>query len=414
MKNHLKKLLGLMLIAVMMLSMGTVASAEQQIELVWATFKGGWIDTLEEIFDVYEAEHPNVHITVYTGESGDFFGDLKALLGTGALPNIFNMRGDSFGMEWAEYLQDVGDSAAIANVKDGFTEGFTWDGVTYGAYYNYEIHGSTWNMNTLRELGYESYPTSNTQFLETIQKEKDAGKKGMALYGNTQKLYNHLGNAPLVMHDDVKAFYDDVVSGKVNPIDDQGFNNYFDWIASTLPYIDEHPIANDDSNAYPLLYATNQYDWSVLDGTTGIYYGYESDYTDNWEIGPFCITDEDVYYVLNCQGYVVSNTGDEATNAAALDLYNWFYTNDYVAERLTEDYSILTTLESYVLPEDALDTMTYKAYKAIETFDFKPITYYMSSELCNEYAAIQQQFIAGVMTKEEALSAVGEAFRNFG
>lgn len=393
---------------------GEATASGEKVELVWATFKGGWADVLEEIFDTYEAEHPNVTVTVYTGESGDFFADLKALLATDALPNIFNMRGDNFGQEWVEYLQDVGSSAAVANVKDGFTDSFTWNGVTYGAYYNYEVHGTAWNMEELKALGRDTYPKNKTEYMETLADMKNAGKVGLAYFATQQILYNHLGNAPLVLNDDVSGFYNDVVGGKVNPVEDPGFNAYFDWLADSIPYVNENPIAMDQSTGTAAEFTTDDYAWSILDGTHGLYYGYETDYTDKWEIGPLCLSDEDPYYVLNCQGYVVSNTGSEAANAAALDLYNWFYTNDDVAKTLTENFSILTTSKSYTLPEDTLDALTYKAYQAIQTADSKPITYYMSSALCNEYASIQQQFIAGVMTKEEALNAVGEAFRNNG
>ena len=390
---------------------GDASGADPQIELVWATFKGGWADVLEEIFDVYEAEHPNVTVTLYTGESGDFFGDLMALLATDALPNIFNMRGDNFGMEWVEYLQDVGDSAAVANVKDGFTDAFTWNGTIYGAYYNYEIHGTTWNMNDLREIGRDTYPVNHTEYLQTLADMKAAGKVGVGYFATQQILYNHMGNAPLVLQEDPNAFYTDLVSGAVDPVTDPYFNAYFDWLAESLPYLNENPISLDQTTGMATVFTTDEYAWSILDGTSGLYYGYDTDYTDTWEIGPLCITDEEPYYVLNCQGYVVSNTGDEATNAAALDLFNWFYTSDYVAQTLTENFSILTTSKSYTLPEDTLDSFTYKAYQQIQTMESKPITYYMSGTLCNEYAAIQQQFIAGVMTKEQALAAVGEAFR---
>ena len=115
---------------------------------------------------------------------------------------------------------------------------------------------------------------------------------------------------------------------------------------------------------------------------------------------------------MNCQGYVVAKTGNEAVDAAALDLYNWFYTSDEVADALTKNYSILTTSKSYELSEDVLDLYTYKACRAIENFDSKAITYYMNGTLCNEYAAIQQRYISGGLTKEEALTAVGEAFRS--
>ena len=415
MKSTWKRFLSLMLITVM--SFGFVVSAnaeEPQIELVWATFKGGWADVLEALFDIYEAEHPNVRITLYTGESGDFFADLKALLATDALPNVFNMRGDTFGMEWVEYLQDVSDSVAVANVKDGFTDAFTWNGAIYGAYYNYEIHGTCWNVDEMKEAGIESIPMNNTEYLAAMEAMKAAGKIGIANYATQQILYNHMGNAPIVMHDNAAEFYNAVVEGKINPVDDKYFNEYFDWLASALPYVNENPISMDQTTGNALCFTTNDYAWSVLDGTSGLYYGYETDYTDKWEIGPLCIDDEDPYYVLNCQGYVVSNTGDEATNAAALDLYNWFYTNDEVAKTLTENFSILTTSKTYELPEDTLDAMTYKAYKQIQTFESKPITYYMPSALCSEYASIQQQFIAGLMTKEEALTAVGEAFRSLG
>ncbi|MDO5540255.1 MAG: ABC transporter substrate-binding protein [Eubacteriales bacterium] len=411
--KKLKKVVNVIAAAAMVMSMGSAVHAEEDIELVFATFKGAWAETLEDLFDKYTEEHPNVHVTVYTGESGDFFGDIQALIATDAIPNIFNLRGDNFGQDYIEYLQDVSDSPAIANVKDGFADGFTWDGVTYGAYYNYEIHGHTWDMEALASVGIDSVPKNHTEMMTVLQTLKDNGMGGIAPFGTAQVLYNHLGNAPLVMPEEGPAArYEGLVNGSIDPVDDEYFNEFFDYLAECLPYLQENPIVTDQATEYAETYMTDNYAWDMIQGTSGMYYGYETDYTDTWEIGPLCINDEDPYYVLNCQGFVVAKTGNEEVDAAALDLYNWFFTSDEVADALTKNYSILVTSKSYELAEDTLDPYTYKAYKEIEEFDSKAITYYMNGSLCNEYGAILQRYISGEQTKEEALSAVGEAFRS--
>jgi ABC-type glycerol-3-phosphate transport system substrate-binding protein len=389
------------------------ATTDEEIELVFATFKGNWADTLEELFAGYTKEHPNVHVTVYTGESGDFFGDIQTLIATDSIPNIFNLRGDNFGREYMEYLQDISDSAAVANVKDGYTEAFTWDGAVYGAYYNYEVHGHTWDMEALASVGINEVPKNHTELMAAMEALKAADRIGVAEFGTTQLLYNHLGNAPLVMGEEGPAArYEDISSGTVDPVEDKYFNEYFDYLKDCLPYLQENPIVMDQATGIAAVYTTDDYAFDFCQGTSGQYYGYETDYTDTWEVGPLCISDEEPYYVLNCQGYVVAKTGNEAVDAAALDLYNWFYTSDEVADALTKNYSILTTSKSYELSEDVLDLYTYKACRAIENFDSKAITYYMNGTLCNEYAAIQQRYISGGLTKEEALTAVGEAFRS--
>ena len=394
------------------------APAGEEIELVWATFKTDWVDVLEtKIFPEYEKEHPGIKVSVYTAESGDLFGDLKALLAAGNLPNIFNMRGDSFGYEYKDVLQDVSDSKAIANAGSGMTDGFSWDGGIYGAYYNYEIHGIIWNKALLAEIGLSDVPTTKTECLDAMKKLYDLGHPGISYLQTAQVLYNHMGNAPIVLGGNTKDRYQGVVNGTIDPTTDKYWNEFFDFMGDIKPYLDPDSITYDQNAIPEKLFpdGSSGYGWEFVYGTTGAYYKYDTKFTDEWAIGPFCIDDEEAYYVQNCQAYVVSNQGTEAENAAALDLYNWWYTSDFVAETLTNEFSVITATKSYTPSESQFDAYTYNALMKIKDgFKAHAITYYMGGDLCNSYAAIVQKFMDDALPdygKAEALKEVGEVFR---
>ena len=396
----------------------TAVESEEEIELVWATFKTDWVDLLENvIFPEYEKEHPGVKISVYTAESGDLFGDLKALQAAGNLPNIFNMRGDSFGYEYKSLLQDVSDSAAIANVSDGMTDGFNWDGGIYGAYYNYEIHGIIWNKAALAEVGIDSIPTTKTECFDAFKKLYDAGYMGLTYLQTAQVLYNHMGNAPLVLGgESASERYQGLVDGTIDPTTDEYWNKFFDFLIEMYEYVDPESITYDQNVMVEKVFpGESKYGWEFDYGTTGVYYKYDTNFTDEWEIGPFCIDDENSYFIQNCQGYVVSNQGTEAENAAALDLYNWWYTSDFVAETLIKEFSVLTTNKSYIPDPEMYDTYTYDAYEMVEDgFASRPITYFMNDDLCANYAAVIQKMLDPALPeygKNEALKEVGEIFR---
>lgn len=390
----------------------------EEIELVWATFKTDWVDTLENvIFPEYEKEHPGIKVSVYTAESGDLFGDLKALQASGNLPNIFNMRGDDFGYEYKDLLQDVSDSAAVANVMDGMTDGFEWDGGIYGAYYNYEIHGIIWNKAALADVGITSVPVTKTECFDAFEKLYAAGYMGLSYLQTAQVLHNHMGNAPLVLGgENASERYKGLVDGTIDPTTDVYWNEFFDFLNDMMKYADPESISYDQNVMVEKVFPGNSgYGWEFEYGTTGIYYKYDTNFTEEWEIGPFCIDDENSYFIQNCQGYVVSNQGTEEENAAALDLYNWWYTSDFVAETLVKEFSVITTSKSYVPEPEVYDTYTYDAYMMIQDgFACHPITYYMGSDLCASYAAVIQKMLDDALPeygKEEALNEVGELFR---
>ena len=188
------------------------------------------------------------------------------------------------------------------------------------------------------------------------------------------------------------------------------------FLNDMMKYADPESISYDQNVMVEKVFPGNSgYGWEFEYGTTGIYYKYDTNFTEEWEIGPFCIDDENSYFIQNCQGYVVSNQGTEEENAAALDLYNWWYTSDFVAETLVKEFSVITTSKSYVPEPEVYDTYTYDAYMMIQDgFACHPITYYMGSDLCASYAAVIQKMLDDALPeygKEEALNEVGELFR---
>lgn len=397
----------------------SASGSGEGVSLVWATFKGEWTPTLNDLFKEYMKTHPNVKkITVFSDNSTNFFTDLKTMAASHTLPNVFNMRGDNFGMDWKQYLQDVTDSDAIKNTPEEYTDAFNWSGRVYGAYFNYEVHGNVWNMKNLKKIGYADVPKTKAQFQDVLAKLKAADLPGgLACLGATQLLYNHLGNIPFDLTEDPVKAYNDVVSGKTDVTKDSAWNTWYDYLDTVVANVQKSPLQMDQTTGQMQLFK-GQYSWDVEDGTNLATQSkqYSPDFVDDYRIGPYCISDTKSYYPLNCQGYVVSNQGNAATQKAALDLYNWWYTNQTVSETMTKQWSILTTGKTFKPTSDILDPYTLAAYNAIHEKGalFYPIRYFASSKLNTEWGAITQKYLAGAIKRDAALKADGELFRSEG
>lgn len=392
---------------------------EGEISLVWATFKGEWVDILNELFDEYKKEHPEIkEITVYTAASGsgNLFTDLKAMLASGTMPNIINMRGDSFGYQWKEYLQDISGSEAVKATKEEFVEPFQWDGGTYGAYWNYEVQGVAWNMPMLKEAGISEVPVTLTDYKAALEAVKNTGANPLlCCYGVPVHFYNFWGVIPLSVTGTYEDNYNGLVSGAINPVTDPNWAEYYDLLDLDMSYCQENALQTDNNMA-SLSFANNEYAAYPSGGTqlAVIVKEYNPDFARDYRIGPVCPDDENAFYPLSVQGYSVTNTGDEATNKAARELLDWFFTSDEVSERFSREVGVLRTSNTFVPTEELLDAMTYDAYMKSQEIPIRAGRYFAGDDLNNEWAAVTQKYVAGEMTREEALKATGEVFRTYG
>lgn len=399
----------------------TAAGAEKEggISLTWASYKGDWADAYEKIFDLYKADHPEIkEINVYTANSSEYNTNLKAMLAAGTLPNVFNISTDVAGKEWKEYLQEVSETEAAKNVKAEYLDPFTWDGGVYGVTYNYEIHGTVWNIENLGKVGYEDVPRTKSEMEDAVAKLEAAGLPGgLDLITNTHLLYDHLGNIPLYLNnDDAVAAYNDLVEGNVDVGNNQGWNEYFDWMMFNKDHAVDDVFQIDKTTGEMKLF-NEQYSYYTTGGTNlaASSLQYNENWTSKYRIGPYCVNDtDDPYYTVNIQGFGLSNTADEATNRAARELFDWFFTSPEVAKILTEEVGCMPVVNNFEITQDMVDEYSYAAIEDVANYNSHVMRALTNASVNNEIVEKVQRFLAGDMSKEDALAALGEAYAAYG
>jgi len=163
----MKKLLAVLLTALMLLSLVS-AFAEEQITLqLWsiATESDSSHQTYVDAIAAYEAEHPNIKIEHTSTENNTYKTKIKAAMSSGEeLPDIFFTWSMGFLGEFVKggrvvCLDDYYPTYA-AELPEAMTQNDRYDGKLYGVPYTMSLINLYANMDLLAEAGYDHIPTT--------------------------------------------------------------------------------------------------------------------------------------------------------------------------------------------------------------------------------------------------------------
>ena len=159
--------------------------AAEEVTITWwhISTKDPALTDWQNMADAYMAEHPNVNIEITVLENEAFKTKLTTVLQSGEVPDIFQSWGGGTLKEQidAGLLKDItpdldADGGAW---RDTFAPGalavFSSDGKNYGVPWDMGMVGWWYNKDLFAEAGITSTPTTWTEFLEDVQKLKDAG-----------------------------------------------------------------------------------------------------------------------------------------------------------------------------------------------------------------------------------------------
>jgi raffinose/stachyose/melibiose transport system substrate-binding protein len=141
----------------------------------------------EEVVAEYEAAHPNVNIEMTGLENEAFKSQIVTVMQAGDPPDLFQSWGG--GVLW-----QYADAGMVRNIApelegewyDSFAvpaavEMFGRDGEYYGVPWTWGAVGFFYNKALLAQVGYDTFPTTWTDFLACVQALKDAGITPIAL-----------------------------------------------------------------------------------------------------------------------------------------------------------------------------------------------------------------------------------------
>jgi raffinose/stachyose/melibiose transport system substrate-binding protein len=161
----------------------TQAPAEKVTVTWWhITTKDPGLSDWQKMVDDYMAAHPNVNIEITVLENEAFKTKLTTVMQSGEVPDIFqSWGGGTFNQQVeAGLLKDItADLNADTKWRDSFAPGalgvYSYKGKNYGVPWDMGMVGFWYNKALFKQAGIDTPPTSWTEFLDVVQKLKDAG-----------------------------------------------------------------------------------------------------------------------------------------------------------------------------------------------------------------------------------------------
>jgi raffinose/stachyose/melibiose transport system substrate-binding protein len=152
-------------------------------------------DAWQAMADEYVAMHPNVTIEITVLENEAFKSKLPTVMQSGEPPDLFQSWGGGVMNEFAKsgMLKDITADMA-GEWGDSFGAGplgvYAYDGKQYGAPWDMGMVGFWYNKDLFAQAGIDAPPATWSEFLDDVQKLKDAGITPIAL-GEGEKWPGH-------------------------------------------------------------------------------------------------------------------------------------------------------------------------------------------------------------------------------
>jgi raffinose/stachyose/melibiose transport system substrate-binding protein len=162
----------------------TEAPASEPVTVTWwhITTKDPGLTDWQKMADDYMAAHPNVTIEITVLENEAFKTKLTTVMQSGDPPDIFqSWGGGGFNQQVeAGLLKDItADLEADPAWKESFAPGalgvYSYQGKNYGVPWDMGMVGFWYNKDLFEQAGISAPPATWTEFLEDVQKLKDAG-----------------------------------------------------------------------------------------------------------------------------------------------------------------------------------------------------------------------------------------------
>jgi raffinose/stachyose/melibiose transport system substrate-binding protein len=140
-------------------------------------------DLWQKLADEYTAAHPNVTIEITVLENEAFKAKMTTVMQSGEPPDIFQSWGGGVMNEYAEagMLKDITPDldADGGKWRDTFAPGalgvYAYKGKNYGVPWDMGMIGWWYNKDLFAQAGIDAPPTTWSEFLDDVQKLKDAG-----------------------------------------------------------------------------------------------------------------------------------------------------------------------------------------------------------------------------------------------
>ena len=201
----MKKLAALVLTLALVLSLASVAGAEETGSIYYLNFKPEVAEAWEALAAAY-TEETGVEMTVITAASGTYEDTLKSEIAKTEAPTLFQVNGPVGLNTWKDYCYDMSGSAFYGELtSDAFA---LKDGdAVLGIAYLTETYGLITNTALLEKAGYTVADITNFETLKKVADDIQARKGELGLDGaftsagmdgsSDWRFKTHLANMPI-------------------------------------------------------------------------------------------------------------------------------------------------------------------------------------------------------------------------
>ena len=200
----MKKFTSLILALALMLSLASVACAEETGSIYYLNFKPEVAEAWEALAAAYTAE-TGVKMTVITAASGTYEDTLKSEIAKTEAPTLFQVNGPIGLKTWKDYCYDMSGSAFYGELtNDAFA---LKDGdAVLGIAYLTETYGLITNTALLEKAGYSVADITNFETLKAVAEDITARKDELGFSAFTSagmdsssdwRFKTHLANMPI-------------------------------------------------------------------------------------------------------------------------------------------------------------------------------------------------------------------------
>ena len=200
----MKKFTSLILALALVLSLASVACAEETGSIYYLNFKPEVAEAWEALAAAYTAE-TGVEMTVITAASGTYEDTLKSEIAKTEAPTLFQVNGPIGLKTWKDYCYDMSGSAFYGELtNDAFA---LKDGdAVLGIAYLTETYGLITNTALLEKAGYSVADITNFETLKAVAEDITARKDELGFSAFTSagmdsssdwRFKTHLANMPI-------------------------------------------------------------------------------------------------------------------------------------------------------------------------------------------------------------------------
>lgn len=205
----MKKIIALMLVALMMFSMvgcssdngGQAAGGSDEVTLTYAIWDKNQEPGMRAIADAFEAQNPGIKIQVEVTPWNEYWTKLEAAAQGGALPDVFWMHTVHF-LKYAQgdQLMEVGSKVEAdadvdyGNFPEGLVKIYELDGKNYAIPKDFDTIGLWYNKTMFDEKGV-SYPDETWTWETFVEAAKTLTDEANGVYGFPAALDEQQGYA---------------------------------------------------------------------------------------------------------------------------------------------------------------------------------------------------------------------------